>query len=84
MQVICFILEFAGESALRKGIKTVKKDIRRQHELRPEARKVIEQFFEILLSSISFLKTVHRGLFYLNGGTYQISKRLTGINYVSS
>uniref|UniRef100_A0A336MIV3 RING-type E3 ubiquitin transferase n=1 Tax=Culicoides sonorensis TaxID=179676 RepID=A0A336MIV3_CULSO len=82
LQVICYVLEFAGESALRRAISVIKVNVQKNNDLLPNAKRVIIRFFETLLDFIPFIQSIHRGLFYLNGNKYHISKRFTGINYV--
>lgn len=79
---MCVVLEFAGEFAIKKAVTVINKEIRASNDLLPRAKIVLTKFFDTLVNIIPFIQTVHRGLFYLNGNKYQLSKRMTGINYV--
>lgn len=80
--MLCVTLEFAGESAIKKASSVIKKEIRTNNELLPRAKIVLNQFLDTLIDFIPFIQAVHRGLFYFYGNKYQLSKRMTGINYV--
>jgi peroxin-10 len=83
IQVIAIIFEFGGESFLIKILNEYEKKINESEELLPEARRTIVKLISIFKSSIPYIKALHRGLFYLNNsGQLQISKRVTGIQYV--
>lgn len=82
LQLIAIVLEFAGERALLQILKTYEQKIERSDELLPEARKTLINLIKGIRSSLPYIKAFHRGVFYLNSGSLQISKRCTGINYV--
>lgn len=82
IQLIAIILEFAGESFLIKILKVYERKVEVNNELLPEARETILKLIRAVRSSLPYMKALHRGLFYLNSGQLQVSKRLTGINYV--
>lgn len=82
VQLIAIILEFAGESFLIKVLKVYARKVEVSDELLPEARETILRLIRAVRSSLPYMKALHRGLFYLNSGQLQVSKRLTGINYV--
>lgn len=77
-------MEYAGEAAVKKAVTVIKKEVRDSNDILPRAKIVIAKFLDTLVDFIPFIQTVHRGLFYLYGNKYQLSKRLTGINYVRS
>lgn len=79
---MCVTLEFAGEMAVKRAVVAIQKEVQRNNDLLPRAKVVINKFLDTLVDFIPFIQTVHRGLFYLYGNKYQLSKRLTGINYV--
>lgn len=82
VQLIAIILEFAGESFLLKLLQVYEKKVGESDELVPEARETIVKLIRVVRSSLPYVKAFHRGLFYLNSGHFQVSKRLTGVNYV--
>jgi peroxin-10 len=81
-QLIAIILEFAGESFFLRVLAMYKKKIEDSDELLPDARDALIRLIGIAKSSIPYVKAVHRGVFYFSSGHFQLSKRLTGINYV--
>lgn len=82
LQMISIIMEYAGEPLLIKLIKNVEHKIERNSEIRPEAKVQLRRCCSFLLLSIPYIQAMHRTWFYLYGGKYQLSRRLTGINYV--
>lgn len=82
VQLLAIIIEFAGESFLNKILKVYEKKVKESDELLPEGREAILRLIRLVRSSIPYIKALHRGLFYLHSGHFQIGKRLTGINYV--
>ena len=51
--------------------------------VRPELKKYILNHMKTLKYSITLIHKLHLATFYWRGHHYHISKRLTGINYVS-
>jgi peroxin-10 len=82
IQIVSIVLEFAGESFLLKLLKAYEKKVEENDELVPEARKSLLKLIQAVRSSLPYIKAFHRGLFYFNSGHFQLSKRVTGINYV--
>lgn len=82
IQLMAIVLEFAGERLLIKMMKNVEREIERNDELMPEPKRKMLQCCSFIVAAIPYVKAMHRTWFYLFGGKYQISKRLTGINYV--
>jgi len=82
VQLVAIILEFAGESFFLKILKSYEKKVEENDELLPEAQKTILKLIGTVRSSVPYIKALHRGLFYLQSGHFQLSKRFTGINYV--
>lgn len=82
LQLISIVMEYAGEQLLVKLIKNVEHEIDRNDEIRPEAKIQLRRCCSFLLHAIPYVQAMHQTWFYLNGGKYQISRRLTGINYV--
>lgn len=82
LQLIAIILEFAGESFFLKMLKLYEKKVEESDELLPEARKTILKLICVVRSSVPYIKALHRGLFYLKSGHFQLAKRLSGIDYV--
>lgn len=82
LQMVSIVMEYAGEQFLIKLIKNVEHEIERNQEIRPEAKIQLRRCCSFLLHAIPYVQAMHRTWFYLYGGKYQISRRLTGINYV--
>lgn len=82
VQVISIVLEFCGELVLIQILNSYEKSVKESEDLLPDARDVILKIITATKASIPYVKALHRGLFYLNAGQLQISKRLTGIHYV--
>lgn len=51
-------------------------------EIVPDAKKKLQKLIQYMRQSPSYIKALHKSLFYLDAGKYQLSKRTTGINYV--
>lgn len=81
-QFTAIVLEFAGEFFLLKLLKAYEKKVDENEELLPEAQRTIIKLIQALRSALPYIKALHRGMFYLNSGHLQVSKRFTGINYV--
>lgn len=82
LQLITIIMEFASERFLIKLIKNVEHEIEQSTNLLPAARQNALKCCAIVLVAIPYVQAMHRTWFYLFGGKYQISRRITGINYV--
>ncbi|XP_037037488.1 peroxisome biogenesis factor 10 [Bradysia coprophila] len=82
LQFVAILLEFCGEELFNKLVRIVERDVRNNDDLLPEAKSGILKVCGTVRKSVPYVKAIHRGIFYLNGNKLQISKRLTGINYV--
>lgn len=82
LQMMSIIMEYAGERLLIKIIKNLELEIERNNEIRPEAKIQLRRCCSFLLYSLPYIQAMHQTWFYLFGGKYQISRRITGINYV--
>lgn len=82
LQLVSIVMEYAGEQLLVKLIKTVQHEVGANGEIRPEAKIQMRRCCSFLLHAIPYIQAMHRTWFYVYGGKYQISRRLTGINYV--
>lgn len=82
LQIVSIVMEYAGESLLVKLIKNVENEIERSTEILPEAKLQLRRCCTFLFQAIPYIQAMHRTWFYLYGGKYQISRRLTRINYV--
>ena len=82
LQTLAIVLEFAGETFLLKVLKIYEQKVEENDDLLPEARNKLLKLLQVIRSSLPYIKVFHRGLFYFNSGHFQLSKRLTGINYV--
>lgn len=82
LQLMSILMEYAGERVLIRIIKNVEQEIERNTEIRPEAKIQLRRCCSFLLHSMPYIQAIHQTCFYLFGGKYQISRRITGINYV--
>uniref|UniRef100_A0A0K8TT86 RING-type E3 ubiquitin transferase n=1 Tax=Tabanus bromius TaxID=304241 RepID=A0A0K8TT86_TABBR len=82
VQFLSIILEFGGESLYVVLLKKIEKSILQNAELRPEAKLKLLSLAAVARNMAPYVISIHKSLFYLTHGKYQISKRLTGINYV--
>lgn len=82
LQMISIIMEYAGEHILIKLIKNVEHEIEQNPHIRPEAKIQLRRYCSLMQHAIPYIQATHRTWFFLFGGKYQISKRITGINYV--
>lgn len=82
LHLVSIFMEQAGEILTVKLIKNVELEIERNEDIRPEAKIHLQRCCSFLLHAIPYIQAMHRTWFYINGGKYQISRRLTGINYV--
>lgn len=81
-QIFTYILEFFGEPLLERLLRSLKRRIATSEDMLEEPKRRLCKLMDILIQSLPYAKVLHLGVFYLNGGKYQISKRLTGLNYV--
>lgn len=82
IQMLSIVMEYAGEQFLVKLIKNVEHEIEHNSNIRSEAKTQLRRCCSFLIHSIPYIQAMHRTWFYLNGGKYQLSRRITGINYV--
>ncbi|XP_050099366.1 peroxisome biogenesis factor 10 [Anopheles aquasalis] len=82
LQLLAIVLEYGGEPATVQLLAYIQRELERSDELLPSAKRAINSFVEFVRASVPFVRAFHTSLFYINGGKYHISKRLTGINYV--
>lgn len=76
------ILEFGGETMLLTLLKKYQRNIEDDPDILPEYKEMWIVYLDNMKSIIPYIKAVHRIIFYIRGRKFQISKRLTGINYV--
>lgn len=81
-QFLTYILEFFGQDVLERLLRTLKRRIVASEELLEEPKRRLCGLMDFLITSLPYAKVLHLGAFYMTGGKYQISKRLTGLNYV--
>ncbi|XP_035783510.1 peroxisome biogenesis factor 10-like [Anopheles albimanus] len=82
LQLLAILLEYGGEPVVYQLLAYLQQELERSDELLPSAKRGINKFIEFVRASVPFVRAFHTSLFYINGGKYHISKRLTGINYV--
>lgn len=82
LQLISIVMEFASERFLIKLIRNVEYEIERNPNLLPAARQNALKCCAFIVAAIPYVQAMHRTWFYMYGGKYQISRRITGINYV--
>ncbi|XP_065358963.1 peroxisome biogenesis factor 10 [Calliphora vicina] len=82
LQLTAIILEFGGDILYFKVLQKLEKYIEDHEEIVPEAKKKLTAIINCMRCSPTYIKALHKSLFYLRSDKYQISKRATGINYV--
>ncbi|XP_055911412.1 peroxisome biogenesis factor 10 [Eupeodes corollae] len=82
LRLSAIILEFGGERLYTKVLNNLERNIDRNDDIVPEAKLKLKTILQCMRSSVSYVKALHKTLFYLNSSKYQISKRFTGINYI--
>lgn len=82
LQLITIVMEFASERFLIQLVRNVECEIDQDRNLLPAARQNALKCCASLVAAIPYVQAMHRTWFYLHGGKYQISRRITGINYV--
>ncbi|KAH8302531.1 hypothetical protein KR044_008000 [Drosophila immigrans] len=82
LQLMAIILEFGGDALFLRLLQKLELYIEEHQEIVPEAKKQLQRIIHRMRQSPSYIKALHKSLFYLNASKYQLSKRATGINYV--
>nr|XP_014088643.1 peroxisome biogenesis factor 10 [Bactrocera oleae] len=82
LQLVAIILEFGGDALFARILEKLEKYIKDNEEIVPDAKEKLLRVLRILHFSPQYIKALHKSLFYLRSGKYQISKRITGLNYV--
>ncbi|XP_055842982.1 peroxisome biogenesis factor 10 [Episyrphus balteatus] len=82
LRLSAIILEFGGETLYTKVLNNLERNIDSNEDILPEAKEKLKILIHYMRNSVSYVKALHKTLFYLNSNKYQISKRITGINYV--
>ena len=77
------ILEYGGEYLISKILNKLEMEMENSKELRPAAKNRFFKAISTFKFVIPYLQGLHLSMFYIYGGKYHISKRLTGVNYVS-
>lgn len=82
VQLFTYLIEFFGEAVLERLLRECKAKIAASEELLEEPKQKLCKLMDFLIGSLPYAKVLHLGVFYWRGGKYQISKRITGLNYV--
>ncbi|XP_053698071.1 peroxisome assembly protein 10-B [Sabethes cyaneus] len=82
LQILCILLEYGGEHVVERILTRLQMAIDRSEELLPKAKENFNRTLDGLKFIVPYVRGFHTSLFYIVGGKYHISKRLTGINYV--
>ncbi|XP_054735511.1 peroxisome biogenesis factor 10 [Anastrepha obliqua] len=82
LQLVAIILEFGGDALYLRILQKLEKHIEDNEEIVTEAKQKLLTAVRVMRYSPQYIKALHKSLFYLQSNKYQISKRLTGINYV--
>ncbi|XP_053678725.1 peroxisome biogenesis factor 10 [Anopheles nili] len=82
LQLLAILLEYGGEHVTERVLTYIQTEIDRSEELLPSVKDSLHKFIDTLRVVVPYVRGLHTSLFYINGGKYHISKRLTGINYV--
>lgn len=82
LQLLTILLEYGGEHVVDRILTRLQTAVDRSEDMRPEAKQGLNKCIDGLKFIVPYVRGFHTSLFYINGGKYHISKRLTGINYV--
>uniref|UniRef100_A0A182NVE8 RING-type E3 ubiquitin transferase n=1 Tax=Anopheles dirus TaxID=7168 RepID=A0A182NVE8_9DIPT len=82
LQLLAVLLEYGGEHVADRVLTYVQTEIDRSEELLDSVKDSLHRLIDTLRVVVPYVRGFHTSLFYINGGKYHISKRLTGINYV--
>ncbi|XP_034111728.1 peroxisome biogenesis factor 10 [Drosophila sulfurigaster albostrigata] len=82
LQLMAIILEFGGDALFLRLLQKLELYIAEHQEIVPDAKKKLQHLIQRMRQSPSYIKALHKSLFYLDASKYQLSKRTTGINYV--
>jgi len=77
------LLDAFGSMALVRLAASLEEKLRKPSSLTVNARATLLEILNALRSSFDFVQRFHRACFYWGGGFYHVSKRITGIEYVS-
>ncbi|XP_050075048.1 peroxisome biogenesis factor 10 [Anopheles maculipalpis] len=82
LQLLAILLEYGGEHVVDRVLTYLQTEIDRSEELLDSVKTALHKLIDTLRVVVPYVRGFHTSLFYINGGKYHISKRLTGINYV--
>lgn len=82
IQVLAICLEFGGHALFHKALSKLEKNVQDSSEIREEAKDKILNTLALLRRIVPFVVAAHKVVFYFTSNKYQISKRLTNINYI--
>uniref|UniRef100_A0A182QUP1 RING-type E3 ubiquitin transferase n=1 Tax=Anopheles farauti TaxID=69004 RepID=A0A182QUP1_9DIPT len=82
LQLLAILLEYGGEHVADRVLTYVQTEIDRSEELLDSVKDKLHRLIDTLRVVVPYIRGFHTSLFYINGGKYHISKRITGINYV--
>ncbi|XP_058831105.1 peroxisome biogenesis factor 10 [Topomyia yanbarensis] len=82
LQIFAILLEYGGEHVVDRILTRLQMELDRSEELLPEAKDGFIKLLDGLKFVVPYVRGFHTSLFYIYGGKYHISKRLTGINYI--
>lgn len=82
LQIFAILLEYGGEHVVDRILTRLQTEIDRSEEMLPEAKERFVRLLDGLKFIVPYVRGFHTSAFYICGGRYHISKRLTGINYI--
>ncbi|XP_019552233.3 peroxisome assembly protein 10-B [Aedes albopictus] len=82
LQIFAILLEYGGEHVVDRILTRLQTEIDRSEEMLPEAKERLVRLLDGLKFIVPYVRGFHTSAFYICGGRYHISKRLTGINYI--
>ncbi|KXJ81457.1 hypothetical protein RP20_CCG019797 [Aedes albopictus] len=82
LQIFAILLEYGGEHVVDRILTRLQTEIDRSEEMLPEAKERLVRVLDGLKFIVPYVRGFHTSAFYICGGRYHISKRLTGINYI--
>lgn len=82
LQLTSIVLEFGGDILYIKVLQKLENELMQNSEILPDAKEKLYKIILFMKAAIPYIKGFHKSIFYLGSTKYQLSKRLTGINYV--
>jgi peroxin-10 len=85
LRIVMVIFSCVGEVVFRNLLRKLEEHLKLSSnvtQLRPEIRSKLLFYAGVMKDLIPYLHRLHKGIFYLDGNYYHISKRFTGVKYI--